>query len=143
MATRHDLNVHVWKLIATNHTSFQLQTSMLLTVEVQMYMFCCANGLEGTLVSMLVDFVNVGYTFGRIFVLTKLMLWMNNLNKFHSITLLLLLLASTIKLSLIFCLDTDDHRSFTTQFRVQNTLKVDFSVVNLGILVVINSFHFL
>jgi hypothetical protein len=67
----------------------------------------------------------------------------NSLNKFHSITLLLLLLAFATKLSLILHLDINDHPSFATQSRVPNRLKVDSGVINLGILVAIDSSSFL
>jgi hypothetical protein len=66
----------------------------------------------------------------------------DSLNKFCSTTSPLLLLVSTIELSLILCLDTDNHSFFATQSRVPNKLKFDFGVVNLGILVAIDSSSF-
>jgi len=65
----------------------------------------------------------------------------NSLNKFCSTISLLLLLAFDIRLLLIFCLDTDNHPFFATQSKVPNTLKVDSSVINLGILVAINNLN--
>jgi hypothetical protein len=56
---------------------------------------------------------------------------------------MLLLLASTIELSLILRLDIDNHPFSATQSRVPNKLKVDFGVVNLGILVAIDNSSFL
>jgi hypothetical protein len=68
----------------------------------------------------------------------------NSLNKLCSTISPLLLLASFAGLPLIFCLGTDDHPSSITQSRIpnQNTLKVDFVVVNSGILVVMDIFSF-
>ncbi len=68
---------------------------------------------------------------------------MSSLNKFCSTTLPLLLLASTVKLSLILCFDTNNHPFFATQSKIPNKLKVDSGVVNLGILVAIDSSSFL
>lgn len=94
------------------------------------------------IVSMLVYFVNVVCTFGQIFVLTKFVLWVNNLNKFHSTISLLLLLAFASNLSLIFHLDTNGHPSFATQSIILNTLKVEYGVTNSGILIAIDSSSF-
>ncbi len=94
------------------------------------------------IVSMLMYFVNVVCTFGQIFVLTNFLLWVNNLNKFHSTIHPLLLLASASGLSLIFRLDIDAHLFFATQSRVLNTLKVEYDVTNSGILIAIDNSSF-
>ncbi len=93
-----------------------------------------------SIISMLVDFVNVVCTFGWIFVLTKLVFWVNNLNKFCYIISPLLLLTSFARLPLILCSGTNDHPSSITQSKIpnQNTLKVGFGVVNFDILVVMD-----
>ncbi len=91
---------------------------------------------------MLVYFVNVVCTFGQIFVLTKFVFWVNNLNKFHYIISLLLLIASTSSLSLIFHLDTNGHPFFATHSKILNTLKVEYGVTNFGILITIDSSSF-